>query len=90
MSIRSWLPGFGLALDQWSNPAGQFEVLKAADPVCRFLGSEGLVAMEMPPCGQLVDSTLGYYTRPGKHSMTAQDWQVFMDFADKQWGKGRG
>jgi len=70
--------------DQWANPAGQFEVLKAADPVYRFLGSPGLAAREMPPLGKLVASPLGYYIREGKHSMTAADWRVFLDFADQQ------
>jgi hypothetical protein len=73
--------------DQWANPAGQFEVLKATDPVYRFLGAEGLAVQSMPPLGQLVDSRLGYYIRPGKHSMTADDWHIFMAFADKQFGK---
>jgi dienelactone hydrolase len=73
--------------DQWSNPAGQFEVLRAADPVYRFLGAEGLEATEMPPLRQLAGSRLGYYLREGKHSMTADDWSVFLNFADKQWGK---
>jgi len=73
--------------DQWANPSGQFEVLRAAAPVYRFLGVEGLAAKEMPPLGQLVDSRLGYYIREGEHSMTAGDWEVFMNFADRQWGK---
>ncbi len=73
--------------DQWSNPAGQFEVLKAADPVYRLLGEEGLAANEPPPLSQLVDSRLGYYIREGKHSMTADDWEVFLNFADHRWGK---
>jgi hypothetical protein len=72
--------------DQWSNPAGQFRVLQAADPVYRFLGVEGLAAQQMPPVGQLVASRLGFYLRDGKHSMTPADWVVFMDFADRQWG----
>jgi hypothetical protein len=70
--------------DQWSNPAGQFQVLQAADPVYRFLGVDGLSAKEMPPLRQLVGSRLGYYIREGKHSMTADDWKIFMDFADQQ------
>ncbi len=71
--------------DQWANPPGQFEALLAADPVYRFLGVPGLVATQMPPQGQLVSSALGYYIRSGKHSMTAADWGVFMDFADRHW-----
>jgi dienelactone hydrolase len=73
--------------DQWANPAGQFQVLQAADPVYRFLGTKGLASKEMPPQGQLVDSPLGYYVREGKHSMTPADWTVFMNFADAQWRK---
>jgi hypothetical protein len=40
----------------------------------------------MPSQRQLVGHRLGYYIREGKHSMTADDWRVFMDFADRQWG----
>jgi hypothetical protein len=73
--------------DTWANPKGQFQVLQAADPVYRFLGVEGLEAKEMPPPGQLVASRLGYFIRPGKHSMTREDWKAFLDFADKQLGR---
>ncbi len=69
--------------DQWSNPEGQFEILKAASKVYRFLGVEGLKAEKMPPTGKLIDSRLGYYIRPGMHSMTRDDWKVFLDFADQ-------
>jgi hypothetical protein len=37
----------------------------------------------MPGTNQLIDSNLGYFIRPGKHSMTRQDWKYFLDFADK-------
>ena len=70
--------------DAWANPPGQFEVLQAADPVYRFLGVEGLEAKKMPENGKLVDSRLGYFIRPGKHSMTTEDWRAFLDFADPQ------
>jgi hypothetical protein len=69
--------------DTWANPEGQFQVLQAADPVYRFLGADGLEAKAMPKPGKLVVTRLGYYIRPGKHSMTKADWMVFLDFADK-------
>ncbi len=75
--------------DQWANPAGQFQVLQATDPVYRLLGYEGLGVDKMPPAGQLVGDRLGYYIREGKHSMTTGDWKVFLDFADKHF-KGGG
>ena len=70
--------------DQWANPAGQFEVLRAAEPVYRLLEAGGLDADRMPEPGRLVSSKLGYYIRPGVHSMTKGDWKVFLDYADKQ------
>jgi len=73
--------------DTWANPAGQFEMLKAANPVYELLGCEGLTAKEMPPNETLVSSTLGYYIRPGKHSTTPGDWKIFLDFADKHFKK---
>lgn len=73
--------------DVWANPRGQFEMLKGADKVYRLLGTDGLSATTMPPENQLIDSTLGYFIRPGKHSMTTGDWKVFLDYADKHFGK---
>lgn len=75
--------------DQWANPSQQFEVLQGADPVYRLLGVKGLAAKQLPPQRELVDSRLGYYIREGKHSMTADDWEVFMKFADRHFGVKR-
>jgi len=75
--------------DTWANPAGTFDMLKSADKVYRLLGVEGLAAQIMPETNKLIDSNLGFFIRPGKHSMTKLDWQYFLDFADKQWGKPR-
>jgi hypothetical protein len=69
--------------DTWANPRGQFEVLRAAEPVYALLKAGGLGTRRMPPPGKLVGGTLGYFIRPGKHSMTKQDWKVFLDFADQ-------
>lgn len=73
--------------DTWANPEGQFQVLQAADPVYRLLKAGGLEAKKMPEVGQLIDSKLGYFIRPGKHSMTPDDWKVFLDYADRHFGK---
>jgi (4-O-methyl)-D-glucuronate---lignin esterase len=75
--------------DQWANPAGQFEMLKAAAPVYELLGAEGCSAGAMPETGKLVDSRLGYWIRPGKHSMTRADWETFIRFADKHFGRAQ-
>jgi hypothetical protein len=75
--------------DLWANPSGQFTVLKAAEPAYRLLGAGGVEADKMPEVGTLSAGTLGYYIRPGKHSMTREDWKVFLDFADRHLGKAR-
>ena len=70
--------------DTWINPAGQFEVLRGAAPVYRLLGAGDFTATELPPDGKLIDGTLGYFLRPGGHSLKPEDWKAFLDFADKQ------
>lgn len=75
--------------DQWANPDGQFDVLKAATPVYKFLGADGLAAEAPAEPGKLIASRLGYYIRPGKHSMNRDDWKVFLDFADEHLRAGK-
>jgi len=69
--------------DQWANPAGQFDMLRAAAPVYRLLRAGDLAADAMPELNRLIDSKLGYHIRPGVHAMGHDDWAVFMDFADR-------
>ena len=80
--------------DQWANPAGQYQVLQAADSVYRLLGVQGInessqsaAGAESPPVGKLVGGRLGYYLREGKHAMTGDDWRIFLEFADEQWSR---
>jgi hypothetical protein len=68
--------------DLWSNPAGQFEMLRAADPVYRLVAGDGLGAQERPAVGKLLPSRLGYFIRDGGHSMNAVDWAAWLDYAD--------
>lgn len=69
--------------DTWGNPAGVLEMLKAAGPAYELLGKSGVGNGPMPPENQPVGGDLAYFIRPGKHSMTATDWRVILDYADK-------
>ena len=75
--------------DAWADPEGEFLALKGAGPLYRLLGTDGLRAETRPAPNHLVDSTLGYHIRPGKHGVGAEDWTVFLDFADEQWNRGK-
>jgi hypothetical protein len=69
--------------DTWANPAGQLEVLKAAVPAYELYGKQGIAADTKAEMNKLVGGELGYFIRPGKHSMSRVDWQAYLDFADK-------
>lgn len=73
--------------DDWADPEGEFLAAKEASKVYDWLGSTALQDADMPSENALLNQTVGYHIRPGKHGIGIADWTVFMDFADKQWGK---
>jgi len=75
--------------DRWADPKGEFLAAKAADPVYRLLGTDGLKVDEWPSPAEdsLSLGTIGYRIRPGKHDVVASDWEAYMNFADHHFGR---
>ena len=76
--------------DQWADPKGEFLATVGADPVYRLFGLTGMPETEMPPVNTPIGEKIGYHIRTGGHDVTIYDWQRYMDFADKHFGRSRG
>lgn len=68
--------------DFWSDPKGEFLAAVAAGPVYRLLGKQGLETDQMPPAGQPILNTIGYFMHAGGHGTLPSDWEVFLKFME--------
>ena len=75
----------GATNDAGMDPVSEYVSLYDASCVYRMLGKKGLVTDGyMPSPGTpLIDGELGFYVREGTHFMSREDWNVFMDFFEK-------
>lgn len=69
--------------DRWADPKGEFLAALHAGPVFELLGAEPLPATEQPAPGEAAVGTIAYRLRPGGHDLRLDDWQFYLDFADK-------
>ena len=75
--------------DRWADPNGEFLSLVGAEPVYKLLGTDGLGVSEQPALDTPVMRTMGYHVRSGGHDVKDYDWDRYMDFADKHFGRAR-
>lgn len=75
--------------DLWADPKGEFLGGKLAEPVYALFGKKGLGADSPPSPDLSIGDSIGYHTRTGKHDILLFDWEQYMNFADRHWGKGR-
>lgn len=73
--------------DLWADPKGEFLGGKHAEPVYALFGRKGLGGDEPPPADKSIGDSIGYHARTGKHDVILFDWEQYMDFADRHWGK---
>lgn len=76
------------AEDLWADPRGEFLAVVHAAPVYRLFGRQALGTSRMPAVGEAVyGDGLHYHIREGKHNLTLADWQSYLDFADRVFGR---
>jgi len=70
--------------DIWAGPDEELLSCRLASPVYELYGLKGVVAdKEIELNKPYHDGTIAYHRAPGDHSLNANDWSMFMDFADK-------
>lgn len=76
------------SLDDWADPEGEFLSAVNASPVYELYGLKGLTGATMPGINSpLQDGHVAYHLREGKHDITSYDWEQYIKFANRHFGK---
>jgi hypothetical protein len=73
--------------DRWSDPKGEFLSAFEAGKVYALFGKKGIATDMMPELNQPVGETVRYHIRAGRHAVTAYDWDQYLQFASREFGK---
>lgn len=73
--------------DLWADPRGEFLSAFHAGPVYELFGKSGLSTNEMPEQGASIGGSIGYHLREGKHDILREDWEHYLNFADRHFNE---
>lgn len=70
--------------DLWGDPKGCYLALCNSLPVFRLFGINSELPEDVLPLDkQFISGKVAFHIRTGEHNLKLQDWNFFMDFADK-------
>ncbi|MFZ4715091.1 MAG: acetylxylan esterase [Bacteriovoracaceae bacterium] len=75
------------SLDLWAAPNFEYQAAVEANSVYALFDKKSIVGDFPSPGVKLHEGQVAYHLRAGKHDLKLWDWNAFMDFADKQWGR---
>lgn len=68
--------------DLWADPKGEWITAKMTDAVYALFGKKGLSLDKMPEADSPDNKGyVAYHIRTGKHTITAWDWEQYLEFA---------
>ena len=73
--------------DKWADPKGEYLSVKNAEAVYALFQKPGLGVAEWPAVNQPVGSVINYHVRTGAHDVLDYDWEQYLNFADRSFGK---
>lgn len=72
--------------DLWGDPKGSYLALYNSLPAFRIFNKGNDLPASVPPLSkQVAAGNVAFHVRPGEHNLKLEDWNRFMDFADKLW-----
>lgn len=75
--------------DTWADPAGEFLCLYKMNELYALYGMRGLITSDAVPTAPYVSDHAGdasYHLRHGRHFMSREDFNVYLDFIDQKRG----
>jgi hypothetical protein len=72
--------------DLWADPLSEFLSAAHAEPVYALFDKRGLQTRQQPEPGISIGDYVGYHLRVGKHDVIKEDWEHFLNFADRHFG----